>query len=229
MLKTKSQLLIATSLAIICLFGSLPASALRLDANVLGVFTDSTLATSVAGTTIDPDGDAATSPLTAGHMILIGIEVSNPAAETITAIFASLVVQGDQIAGSLGTLVPPTMLKGPGPSDQSLANVNSGGVKMGPSSYGQPGDVWVQAVSYALQAGASGTGPDTIQILFWVAEGLAIGDFVTFEMGLTAGDAIAGPSSTTFSSTVIQVIPQPGTALLMGLGLIGLSARQRAN
>jgi hypothetical protein len=65
-----------------------------------------------------------------------------------------------------------------------------------------------------------------------VAEGLAIGDFVTFEMRLEDGDVIfgpAGPISTTFSSTVIQVIPQPGTALPMGLGLIGLSARQRAN
>jgi hypothetical protein len=233
MLNTGSQLLIATSLAIICLFGSLPASALRLDANVLGVFTDSTLATSVAGVTIDPDGDAATAPLTAGHMILIGIEVSNPAAETIQAIFASLVVQGDQIAGSLGARLPPTMLKGPGPFDQSLVNVNSGSVKNSqPGGFGSPGDVWVQAPAYALQTGANGTGPDAIQILFVVAEGLAIGDFVTFEMGMTAGDAIAGPAgsiSTTFSSTVIQVIPQPGTALLIGLGLIGLGARQRAN
>jgi hypothetical protein len=231
-LNTSSQLLIVTSLAIICLFGSLPASALRLDANVLGVFTDSTLATSVAGVTIDPDGDAATAPLTAGHLILIEIEVSNPAAETIQAIFATLVVQGDQISHLLGTLVPPTMLKGPGPSDQSLVNISSGAVREGPSHYGAPGDVWVQAPAYALQAGANGTGPDAIQILFVVAEGLAIGDFVTFEMRLEDGDVIFGPAgsiSTTFSSTVIQVIPQPGTALLMGLGLIGLSARQRAN
>jgi hypothetical protein len=233
MLNTSSQLLIATSLAIICLFGSLPASALRLDANVLGVFTDSTLATSVAGTTIDPDGDAATAPLTAGHMILIEIEVSNPAAETIQVIFATLVVQGDQISHSLGTLVPPTMLKGPGPSDQSLVNVGSGGLKTGgPGQWGDHVGLWVSAPAYALQAGANGTGPDAIQILFVVAEGLAIGDFVTFEMGMTAGDAIEGPAgsiSTTFSSTVIQVIPQPGTALLIGLGLIGLGARQRAN
>jgi hypothetical protein len=208
----------------------LPANALRLDANVLGVFTDSTLATSVAGTTIDPDGDAATAPLAAGHMMLIEIEVSNPAAETITGIFASLVVQGDQISHSLGTRLPPTMLKGPGPSDQSLVNVNSGDSKGSqPGGFGYPGDVWVQAPSYALQTGANGTGPDAIQILFVVAEGLAIGDFVTFEMGMTNGDSISGPSSTTFSSTVIQVIPQPGTALLLGLGLIGLSAKQRAN
>jgi hypothetical protein len=142
MLNTSSQLLVATSLAIICLFGSLPASALRLDANVLGVFTDSTLAASVAGVTIDPDGDAATAPLTAGHLILIEIEVSNPAAETIQAIFATLVVQGDQIADSAGTLVPPTMLKGPGPSDQSLVNVNSGDVKEGPTNnFGDPGEI----------------------------------------------------------------------------------------
>lgn len=230
MLKTNSQLLSATALTIICLLGSSPASALRLDANVLGVFTDSSLATSVAGTIIDPDGDSATAPLTAGHLILIGIEVSNPAAETITAIFTSLVVQGDQISYSLGTALPPTMLKGPGPSDQSLVNVNSGGVKSGqPGSFGNPGDVWVQVPSYALQTGAKGTGPDTIQILFMVAEGLTIGDFVTFEMGFTAGDSTSGPSSTTFSSAVIQVIPEPSTALLMGLGLIGLGARQRAN
>jgi hypothetical protein len=216
----------------ICLFGSFPASALTLDANVLGVFEDVTTVLSgapIAGMTIAPSGDTAAGPFAPGNIVVIGIDVANPAAETIQSIFASLVVQGDQISGSPGTILPPEMLKGPGPSDPSLVNLNSGAVKMGPSSYGSPGQVWVQAVSYALQAGANGTGPDTIQILFELGPGVTVGDFVTFDMGFTAGDSVAGPSSTTFSSAVIQVIPEPGTTLLIGLGLVGLGARRRVH
>jgi len=178
--------------------------------------------------TIAPSGDTTTGPLAPGDIVVIGIDVANPAAETIQAIFASLVVQGDQISGSPGTILPPEVLKGPGPSDPSLLNLNSGDSKGGePGFYGDTNPVWVQAVSCALQAGASGTGPDTIQILFELGPGVAVGDFVTFDLGFTAGDAVVGPSSTTFSSAVIQVIPQPGTSLLMGLGLIGLGARRR--
>ena len=72
--------------------------------------------------TIAPSGDTTTGPLAPGDIVVIGIDVANPAAETIQAIFASLVVQGDQISGSPGTILPPEVLKGPGPSDPSLLN-----------------------------------------------------------------------------------------------------------
>ncbi len=235
MLDTRSRTLLATLLAMVCLFGSIPANALTLDANVLGIFESldtnmGVFVDPVVGATIDPDGDMATAPLAAGQFILIGIEVSNLAAEAITAMFTTLIVQGDQISGSLGARLPPTMLKGPGPSGQSLVNINSGDIKSSqPGGFGHPGDVWIQAPSYALQTGANGTGPDTLEILFVVGSAVAIGDFVTFEMGFTAGDSISGASSITFNSAAIQVIPQPGTALLMGLGLIGLSASRQAS
>ena len=181
MLNIRSRILFATLLAMVCLFGSIPANALTLDANVLGIF--ESLDTSmgvfvdpVVGATIDPDGDMATAPLAAGQFILIGIEVSNPAAETITAIFTTLIVQGDQISHSVGTRLPPTMLKGPDPSDQSLVNINSGDFKGSQPSggYGSPGDLWIQAPSYALQTGANGTGPDTLEILFVVGSAVAV-------------------------------------------------------
>ena len=51
-------------------------------------------------------------------------------------------------------------------------------------------------------------------------------DTITFDIGLTDGDAIAGASVINFNSAVINV-PEPGTALLMGLGLAGLAGAGR--
>jgi hypothetical protein len=212
--------------AMLLAFAPLAANALTLDANVVGIFTDSSIATPVSGVIIDPSGDFATASLTAGMAVIIGIDVSNQAADTIQAIFTSLIVQGDQISANLGVLLPPSMLKGPDPDDESLVNINTGGIKMGPSFPGQSGEVWIQAVSYANQNGAFGTGPDTIQILF-VLGNVGANEEILFDMTLTAGDAIAGAGSVDFSDALINPIPEPNTALLTGIGLATLVAMRK--
>jgi hypothetical protein len=229
-------LLIMTSLFV---FGPLPAAALTLDANVLGIYTDSSFATPLPGVTISPDGDVATAPLAAGQGVLIGIEVSNPAAETITAIFATLFVRDDQIA-NVFSLSQPDILKGPDPSDQALTDINATGTiqfigqrsdldpfnqvhQIGTSG---PVYLWVQAVAHVNAAGAFGTGPDTLLIPVILGD-VGAADQIAFDMALAPWDAIEGPSSVTFIDAVINPIPEPGTALLMGLGLFGLTALRR--
>lgn len=208
-------------------FGPLPAAALTLDANVLGIYTDSSFATLLPGVTISPDGDVATAPLAAGQGVLIGIEVSNPAAETITAIFATLFVRDDQIASVWG-MSQPDILKGPDPSDQALTDINgTGRVEfIGQRAFGGPVYVWVQAVSHVNTAGAFGTGPGTLLIPFILGD-VGAADQVAFDMGQASWDPIEGPSSTTFIGAVINPIPEPGAALLMGLGLAALAMLRR--
>jgi len=210
--------------AVVLVFGASSASALALDANIAGIFTDSTFATPLPGAVIDGSGDEATATLAAGQGIIITIDVSNAPADLISGIFATLTVQGDQlnllgavpVAAILagGTLFMPT----------NLGNIGSGAVKgNSPNAFGTAGDVWVQALAYGAAAGTIGAGPDLAAVqLFFVVTGASGGDQVDFTFGLTAGDAIDAGSGTTFNGAVINV-PEPGTALLMGLGLIGLA------
>jgi hypothetical protein len=228
----RKNLLLGLTTATLLVFGSFSASALSLDTNILGIFTNSGFGTSVDNLVIDADGNA-TATLAAGNVVLLGIDVSNADAELITAIFATTTVDGTQFSSSLGAQLPNSMLKATGFGAKSLANVNSGDVKGNSPAptYGDAGDLWIQSVSYALQAGAFGTGPDTIQIAL-VLGNVAADEFVNFDMGLTAGDAIAGANGlplsgpTTFQGATINV-PEPGTALLMGLGLAGLAGAGR--
>ena len=222
----RSNVILGLITATLVVFGTFAASALGLNANVGGVFTDSSFTTPVGDLVIDGNGDA-TATLAAGQGVIITIDVANPDAETITAIFATLAVEGSQIASLLGVVLPNNMLKGPGFLDKSLSDVGTGAIKgNGPNLLpGTAGEIWIQGVGYALQAGAFGTGPDQIQ-LFMVLGNVAPNEQINFVLGLTAGDAIDGASTVGFDSAVINV-PEPGTALLMGLGLAGLAGAGR--
>jgi hypothetical protein len=183
---------------------------------------------------IDADGNA-TADLAPGDVVLLGIDVSNPLGEKISAIFTTTTVEGPQFSGTLGAQLPPTMLKAIGFGATSLANVNTGATKAnGPNlNYGDPGELWIQSVSYALQATAEGTGPDQIQIAL-VLGNVGVGEFVNFPLGLTPGDAIAGEGGeplllpTTFEGATINV-PEPSSAVLAlaSMGTVGLVARRR--
>jgi hypothetical protein len=97
--------------AVVLVFGASSASALALDANIAGIFTDSTFATPLPGAVVDGSGDEATATLAAGQGIIITIDVSNAPADLISGIFATLTVQGDQL-NLLGGSPNPSILAG---------------------------------------------------------------------------------------------------------------------
>jgi hypothetical protein len=221
----RSKLILGLITATLVVFGSFSASALSLNANIFGIFTDSSFGTPVADAVIDAEGNA-TATLAAGQGVIISIDVANPDADTMTTMFSTLTADGAQIAAVLGASLPPTMLKGPAFLDKAMSDVGTGGVKGNtPSFPGTAGELWIQGTGYALQAGATGTGVDQILILLVLGD-VAGNEFVNFAMGETSGDSILSPSTLTFDGATINV-PEPGTALLMGLGLAGLAGAGR--
>ena len=216
--------------AALVVFGAASANALAIDATIAGIFTDSSLSTPIGDLVIDGEGNA-TGTLAAGQAILVNVLIDNTGAEAIEAIGASITFQGNQ-SDFFGGIIPGSILQEGGFGGASLSNIGSGAIKVNsPNLPGAAGDVWLQALAYATTGGVDGSGTQTadIQLLF-IVSGASGSDLVSFVMGFTAGDAIAAPGGadipTTFSSAAVN-IPEPGTALLMGLGLAGLAGAGR--
>jgi len=218
--------------AALVVFGTFSASALALNATIAGIFTDSSLSTAVAGVVIDGDGNA-TATLAAGQAVLVNINVDNSGADAIEALFASVIIQGDQ-TNFLGPNAPASILAESGFGASALSNVGTGAVKFNtPNAPGVAGDVWVQALAYAMAGGVDGSGTTSADIsLLFIVSGASGGDFVAFDLGSTTGDAITAPGgasvATTFSGATINV-PEPGSfaLALTSLGTVGLITRVR--
>ena len=217
-------------IAAMFVLGASNASALAIDATIAGIFTDSSLATPVAGLVIDAEGNAAAT-LAAGQAILVNVNVDNTLGEAIETIGASITFQGN-LTQFVGGIIPGSILQEAGFGGASLSNIGSGAIKGNtPNPQGAAGDVWLQALAYGAAGGVNGTGTQTadIQLLF-IVTGAAGSDQVDIVIGFTTGDVITAPGGaavpTTFSGAVVNV-PEPGTALLMGLGLAGLAGAGR--
>jgi len=216
--------LITASLLVL---GTSTASALTIDARIAGVFTDTTFTTPVAGAAPNAGGDVYNFAVQTGQGVVVEIDIANPEADLLSAIFVSMIVQSEHV-GLLGAIASPEILTG-GTflNPTSLVDINSGSLKS--NAPGPPGEVWIQAVSYADVHGSNETGPEVaaVQLFFEVLSGGEQEGMLLFDLQLTDGDVIEFANSTTFSGALITVMPEPGTALLLGLGLLGLATTQR--
>jgi hypothetical protein len=211
------------------MFAGSASAVIDLDANIAGIFTDSTFGTPVPGAVIDPSGDEATVNLAAGQAILITLDVSNLNGDFVTDLFSTIIIEGSQLNYLGGNYDAPTILVG-GPvfMQTNLGAIGSPSEKVNsPNANGTSGPVWIQSTAYA-STGTDGTGPNNnIASLFFLVTGASGTDQILFDLTTTTGDVISG--SPTLSGAVINPIPEPGTALLMGLGLAGLAAAGRRN
>ncbi len=173
--------------------------------------------------------------LTAGDVVAFDIVVTNTPQDTIESLFASLIVDQTQVSllggGFQDILVgsctgflctPPALSSG---IAQPINKPNS------PASLGAGDEQWIQVLAHTAQGGTDGTAPNN-----GLTVGLTIGvdgfQRIDFGIGATPGDAIAGPGGSPFTGTVnfsgaVINVPEPGTALLMGLGLFGLGVAGR--
>ena len=223
------KLLIGMAASTALMFAGTASAVIDLDANIAGIFTDSSFSTPVPGAVIDPSGDSATANLAAGQAILITLNVANANGDFVTDMFSTIIVEGSQLNFLGGNYDAPTILVG-GPvfMQTNLGSIGSPSVKVNsPNLNNNPGDVWIQSTAYA-STGTDGTGPNNnIASLFFLVTGASGSDQILFDLTETSGDVISG--APILSGAVINPIPEPGTALLMGLGLAGLAAAGRRN
>jgi len=210
------------------------ASALTLDARIN---TGAGSAPIVSG----DGGQTATGVLTAGDVIGIEIFVDNPTADIVTAIFSTLTWDGTQVAflggGFTGSILTGTCAGfscvapslGPGIGAPTLKPLSPFGQATGDTD-------WLQVLAHTNPGGTSGAGPDqvTVTMGFQVLAGGAGTGEVAFGMIIEPNsDTVAGAGGGAFlgpinlAGAVVNPIPEPGTALLMGLGLMGLGAAGR--
>jgi hypothetical protein len=208
-------------------FSAATASAINVDVNIAGVFTDSSFATLAGDYVGDASGDEATVTLQAGQGILLTIDIANPNGDLVTDIFTTLIHTGTQLAFLGGAADPEILAGGPVFMPTSLGRVANPAIKLNsPNPDGGAGDVWVQSTAFA-STGTTGTGPNIAAVqLFYVVTGAAGSDEIVFELTQTDGDP-APVGGLVGSGAIINVVPEPGTALLMGLGLFGLASAGR--
>ncbi len=175
--------------------------------------------------------------LTPGDIVAVGIVVENAPRDAIEGLFTSLVVDDDQVrllGGGFVDILSEDSCTGFACTPKALrpgipAPINK---PNSPRSQGTGTEQWVQALAHSIQSGTTGSGPDFAGLIGFTVQDRGALDRVEFVMALTPGDVIFSPGGVlfagpiNFSSAVIN-IPEPGTALLVGVGLIGLIAAGR--
>jgi hypothetical protein len=181
---------------------------------------------------------ASSGTLTAGDTIVLDIRVSNPALDTFRSMFVSLVFDSTELQYSTASLFPILVEEsctGSGCTPGSLIplGISAGQLQKpnDPESLGTGAEAWVNSLVHTTSdpAGASGPGGEIAsRLTFEVLTGLSS---VTLSMALTPGDTITDENLDEFAGPLslngIVVTPEPGTAVLLGLGLLGLGRQTR--
>jgi hypothetical protein len=161
------------------------------------------------------------SNLNIGDTFTVDIVISSTAPET-----TGLGMRADGGAGltATGTFNAPASIFNFSPS------VPFGGVANTPALLGVSADGTVNLFQGVSLSAAAGAGPDSFSVEF---QATSAGTY-TITVGQVAGhpeDVYLGGDNVynngTLSYTVNGVVPEPGTALLMGLGLAGLASAGR--
>ena len=148
-------------------------------------------------------------------------------AETLTGVFTSA-SWDESVVQLQGTPTAPNFAIFFGPGG-FLSKVSDPGVFDGDPASGS-----LRTIQYGANPGQSaGAGADTvITTLTFLAVGGGDGSIA---VAFQSGDRILGAAGADITSTAaltdatVTVVPEPGTALLMGLGLAGLGAAGRRN
>ena len=161
------------------------------------------------------------SNLNIGDVFTVDIVISSTAPET-----TGLGMRADGGAGltATGNYVAPASIFNFSPS------VPFGGIANTPALLGVSTDGTVNLFQGVSLSAAAGAGPDSFSVEF---QATSAGTY-TITVGQVAGhpeDVYLGGDNVynngTLSYTVNGVVPEPGTALLMGLGLAGLASAGR--
>jgi hypothetical protein len=205
-----------------------PSMGVELDANILGVYTDTTFSQLDNNFWVSSDGDQAVADLQPGQGLLVGIDVANVNQDSVHGIFSTLHVDSTRII-FLGSIANQQVLLEPGFAGNSISPVAPVDVKIN-----SPGgtDEWVQVMLHHRNNGTEDPGPDlnAVQIFFEVPASVGTGP-MDFTLDLTAGDGVDACCmmvGASFNSAVLHV-PEPSlqSALLPGLCALAIAGRRR--
>ena len=208
-----------------------PAPAVLLDANITGVFTDLTFATPTGAVLLGGD---AFLDVNVGNGVTVSVDISNPSADSIQAIFAALDVDPTQLS-LLGGVFSGSILSASCGAFCTTDLGSSGGPVY---KSDDPSGFEILAAAFHSSASTVGIGPDVgAALLFFqvlntdtpipIGLGIASGNGILIN-GVTVDEFNQSSHSALvqFDPSIIYG-PEPSQSALLSTGLIGLTFLSR--